>query len=303
MVLGTTLAALALGLVPFAVTLVQMRVFYAMKDARTPALINAIMVGVRIPLLIVCADLDDAPDRPRDGRRDLDLLPGRGHRRRDLAARPVRPDGHQADPGHAAEDDHRRRRRAPAAALLAGNGLLHFEVDDLGEALLEILLSGTVGLLVIAAVAVLLKVEELVPLRNRIAGLGPRRILRRGSPNPGAAPASRTLVVAPSRVTTYSAADRAPQHGTLSRHQQRTMASDDRHRSSDDPHPSSREQVANPVPNDSGGPAVRVPTEITRPRDSRRCTDHDPGSLDRCDRADHGRATRRQRPTTTTAAR
>ena len=35
-VLGTTLAALALGLVPFAVTLVQMRVFYAMKDARTP---------------------------------------------------------------------------------------------------------------------------------------------------------------------------------------------------------------------------------------------------------------------------
>ena len=45
---------------PFAVTLVQMRVFYAMKDARTPALINAIMVGVRIPLLIACAALDDS---------------------------------------------------------------------------------------------------------------------------------------------------------------------------------------------------------------------------------------------------
>ena len=40
-------------------TLVQMRVFYAMKDARTPTLINAIMVGVRIPLLILCASLDD----------------------------------------------------------------------------------------------------------------------------------------------------------------------------------------------------------------------------------------------------
>jgi putative peptidoglycan lipid II flippase len=29
-----------------------------MKDARTPTLINAIMVGVRIPLLILCAGLD-----------------------------------------------------------------------------------------------------------------------------------------------------------------------------------------------------------------------------------------------------
>src|SRR6476469_5758806 len=59
-ILGSTLAALALGLVPFAVTLVQMRVFYAMKDARTPTLINAIMVGVRIPLLILCAGLDES---------------------------------------------------------------------------------------------------------------------------------------------------------------------------------------------------------------------------------------------------
>ena len=55
-VLGSTLAALAFGLVPFAVTLVQMRVFYAMKDARTPTLINAIMVAVRVPLLIAVRD-------------------------------------------------------------------------------------------------------------------------------------------------------------------------------------------------------------------------------------------------------
>jgi putative peptidoglycan lipid II flippase len=52
--LSATLTALALGLVPFAVTLMQMRVFYAMKDARTPALINLVMVAVRIPLLIAC---------------------------------------------------------------------------------------------------------------------------------------------------------------------------------------------------------------------------------------------------------
>ena len=59
-VLGGTLAALAFGLVPFAVTLVQMRVFYAMKDARTPTIINAIMVAVRVPLLLLCASLDDS---------------------------------------------------------------------------------------------------------------------------------------------------------------------------------------------------------------------------------------------------
>ena len=58
LVLGATLAALIFGLVPFAVTLVQMRVFYAMKDARTPTLINAIMVAVRVPLLIACATLE-----------------------------------------------------------------------------------------------------------------------------------------------------------------------------------------------------------------------------------------------------
>ena len=169
-ILGSTLAALALGLVPFAVTLVQMRVFYAMKDARTPALINAIMVGVRIPLLILCAGLDDVPDHPRTGGRHLDLLPGRGDRRRDLAARPVRPDGHQAHADHAGEDDPGRggRRRCRAAGRKSPADVRR---GHLGEALVQILLSGTVGLLVIAAVAVLLKVEELVPVRNRIAAL------------------------------------------------------------------------------------------------------------------------------------
>ena len=36
MIVGGTLAALAVGLVPLAMTLVQMRVFYAMKDAGRP---------------------------------------------------------------------------------------------------------------------------------------------------------------------------------------------------------------------------------------------------------------------------
>ena len=57
MIIGGTLAALAIGLVPLAMTLVQMRVFYAMKDGRTPTLINAAMVAVRVPLLLACVNL------------------------------------------------------------------------------------------------------------------------------------------------------------------------------------------------------------------------------------------------------
>ncbi len=56
-ILAHTLAAFAIGLLPLAVTLVQMRVFYAMKDARTPTLINLIMVVVRVPILLACTHL------------------------------------------------------------------------------------------------------------------------------------------------------------------------------------------------------------------------------------------------------
>ncbi|GHH35513.1 murein biosynthesis integral membrane protein MurJ [Lentzea cavernae] len=48
---GLALALSAFGLVPYAVTLLQIRVFYAMKDARTPTLIQALIVAVRIGLL------------------------------------------------------------------------------------------------------------------------------------------------------------------------------------------------------------------------------------------------------------
>ncbi len=51
--IGTALAAGAFGLLPMAVTLLQLRVFYAMKDARTPTLIQVGMVAVRVPLLLL----------------------------------------------------------------------------------------------------------------------------------------------------------------------------------------------------------------------------------------------------------
>jgi putative peptidoglycan lipid II flippase len=51
--IGVALAIGAFGLLPMAVTLLQLRVFYAMKDARTPTLIQVGMVAVRVPLLLL----------------------------------------------------------------------------------------------------------------------------------------------------------------------------------------------------------------------------------------------------------
>jgi putative peptidoglycan lipid II flippase len=59
--IGAALAVGAFGLLPMAVTLLQLRVFYAMKDARTPTLIQIGMVAVRVPLLLLVPALVD-PD-------------------------------------------------------------------------------------------------------------------------------------------------------------------------------------------------------------------------------------------------
>jgi putative peptidoglycan lipid II flippase len=60
--LGATLAASAFGLLPFAVTMLQLRVFYAMTDSRTPTLLQLVIVGVKVPLLLA-APLVLPPDR------------------------------------------------------------------------------------------------------------------------------------------------------------------------------------------------------------------------------------------------
>jgi putative peptidoglycan lipid II flippase len=51
--LGAALACSAFGLMPYAVTLLQLRVFYAMTDSRTPTLIMLVIVVVKIPLLLL----------------------------------------------------------------------------------------------------------------------------------------------------------------------------------------------------------------------------------------------------------
>jgi len=52
--LGTALAVSAFGLLPFALTMLQLRVFYALTDSRTPTLIQLFTVAVKIPLLLLC---------------------------------------------------------------------------------------------------------------------------------------------------------------------------------------------------------------------------------------------------------
>lgn len=239
-VLGTTLAALAFGLVPLAVTLVQMRVFYAMKDARTPTIINAIMVAVRVPLMIASASLDErlivpglavsmsvsylvgaiageiwlrARFGPMDTRRTLLTL------------------GKMTVAGAA----------GAGAALLAGNRLLGPQITGLGDAVAQILVAGAVGLLVIAGVATLLKVEELVPLRTRISRLFRSRpgdqVSSEGAAGPTDGPERDTL--ASGALAGAAAAAPSATAGTVLRQS------------------SSREQVSDAVPKDSGGPAVR----------------------------------------------
>ncbi|WP_020669092.1 murein biosynthesis integral membrane protein MurJ [Amycolatopsis nigrescens] len=55
--LGQALAVSAFGLLPYALVMLQMRVFYAMKDSRTPTLIMVVMTGVKIPLLLLASGL------------------------------------------------------------------------------------------------------------------------------------------------------------------------------------------------------------------------------------------------------
>ncbi|MGH3911996.1 MAG: murein biosynthesis integral membrane protein MurJ [Pseudonocardiaceae bacterium] len=59
--LGLALAVSAFGLLPYALTMLQLRVFYAMADARTPTLIMLAMTALKVPLLLACP-LVLAPD-------------------------------------------------------------------------------------------------------------------------------------------------------------------------------------------------------------------------------------------------
>jgi putative peptidoglycan lipid II flippase len=52
--IGAAVACSAFGLLPYAITMLQLRVFYAMTDSRTPTFIQLVTVAVKIPLLLLC---------------------------------------------------------------------------------------------------------------------------------------------------------------------------------------------------------------------------------------------------------
>jgi putative peptidoglycan lipid II flippase len=54
---GVALAAGAFGLLPFALVMLQQRVFYATRDARTPTFINLAMVATKVLLLISASNV------------------------------------------------------------------------------------------------------------------------------------------------------------------------------------------------------------------------------------------------------
>lgn len=58
--LGDALAVGSFGLLPFALVMLQLRVFYALKDARTPTMIMLVMTAVKVPMLYLCPVFLDA---------------------------------------------------------------------------------------------------------------------------------------------------------------------------------------------------------------------------------------------------
>lgn len=171
---GVTFAALAIGLVPLSMTLVQMRVFYAMKDGRTPVVINAIMVAVRIPLLLIAGSISPGL-----------LVPGIAvstavsyivgavvgelwlrHRFGPMGSRRMlRTVGKMSV--------------ASVVGALAAFGVVRWvwggNPADLLAALGQCVLGGAVGLAIIVGLALVLRVEEFEPLVRRVRVLVGRR--------------------------------------------------------------------------------------------------------------------------------
>nr|WP_308188008.1 lipid II flippase MurJ [Pseudonocardia sp. ICBG1142] len=52
--LGLTVAWSAFGILPYAVMMLQIRVFYAQGDSRTPTLIQLWLITLKVPLLLLC---------------------------------------------------------------------------------------------------------------------------------------------------------------------------------------------------------------------------------------------------------
>lgn len=219
--IGLSIGGMAIGLVPLAVTLVQMRVFYAMQDGRTPTIINGIMVAVRVPLLLASMTL--APHWVIPGlalSTALSYLVGAAVGELWLHAR----FGRMGTSRTLATVVKMLVASAlgGAAAYAAVNYTIGVTPAHLPDAVKALLLGGVVGLLVIAVLAAALRVEELVPVRNQVLRLLGRRPAIASATTPaevgrstGPDPSSRNREQVIERVTQASAGVPRDDTGTV----------------------------------------------------------------------------------------
>ena len=168
--IGLTVAGMAIGLVPLAMTLVQMRVFYAMQDGRTPTIINGIMVAVRVPLLLASSML-----APRWIIPGLALATAASY----LVGAVVGELWLRARFGRMGTTRTLRTigKMLIASAFGAGAALaaVYYAVGLNSttwlDAVKSLIVGGLVGLVVITIYTTALRVEELAPLRNRVLRL------------------------------------------------------------------------------------------------------------------------------------
>ena len=173
--LGLSLTTSAFGLVFFAIIMLQLRVFYAMNDARTPTIINAIMVALKLVMFYGCEHLLDAHHRVYG----LTFVNGFGF----LVAAIIgeiwlRNRIGKLDTGRVVRTIVKSAVAAAwgaAAALLLTKGLNAFVPALYLRAWLALILGSVVGLGLTFAVMNVLRVPEIKPVARRLAALAGRR--------------------------------------------------------------------------------------------------------------------------------
>lgn len=166
--LGDTLAVSAFGLLPFAVVMLQLRVFYAMHDARTPTLINMFMVAVKVPLMLACP-LIFAPENVVLGLaavNSLSFVAGAVVGEVWLRVRLGR-----LETGRVLATVARTAVAGFAAAAVGWvvNALVPGGVGEVVKAWIVLVLGGIIGAAVAVAVMALLRMPELRPVVSRLA--------------------------------------------------------------------------------------------------------------------------------------
>lgn len=183
--LGATLAVSAFGLAPFAITLLQTRVFYAMTDSRTPFFVQLFTVVVKVALMLLCPVLL-APEDVVLGlavANSAAFVAGAGLGQVLLRRRLGRlPTGTILSTAG-------RTLVAAAAGALAARGVLALldiepmrSLPELGRAWTALFLAVVLGGPLIVLVMRVLRVREVEPLVRRIDRIVDRLRARRGRP-------------------------------------------------------------------------------------------------------------------------